>query len=128
MAKIDGTSELINALRSQLVARSDALRTSPARTERTATADATPASIVSIEELRKRLGREIRSLDLKLPENRRQARILFIESVIGWDFGDALLNDPRFSIFVRDVETSMVSDPKIAETLDKILLDLQTSA
>jgi hypothetical protein len=123
--KIGGASELVNILRSQLSSRAEALKTASGQSSETANAGASVP--ISIEELRKRLGREMRNLDLKLPENRRQARIIFIESVIAWDFGDGLLNDPNFSLFVRDVEKSMSSDPKVAQALDQLLQQLQNT-
>jgi hypothetical protein len=124
MPKIDGTSELVNALRSQLVARSETLRTDSARSKLTDAATRNGSAAISVDELRKRLGRSIRALDLSIAANRRQARLMFIESVIAWDFGDNLLNDPQFSLFVRDVEASMCSDPTVGTALDLVLSQL----
>ncbi len=127
MVKIDGTSELISALRSQMASRADGLRSAAASSTEGGKADPAGTTPVTIEQLRQRIGRELRDLDLKLPTNRRRARIIFIESVLTWDFGDALLNDPQFGFFVRDIEESMSSNPDVASVLDQVLLQLHGS-
>jgi hypothetical protein len=127
VVKIDNTSELISALRSQLATRAEGLRNVGNRTVDAGKNEVRNAGPVSVEELRRRVGREIASLDMKLPANRRRARIIFIESVLTWDFGDELLNDPQFDFFVRDVEESLNANPDVAASLDKVLSQLHTN-
>ena len=121
MVKIDSTSELISALRSQLATRSDALRSSSTASAAAGRPETRASVQISIEQLQERIGRELKDLDLKVPANRRRARIIFIESVLTWDFGDDLLNDPQFGFFVRDVEESMSANPDVASSLDLVL-------
>lgn len=127
MVKIDNASELIAALRSQLVSRADGARSAATKTVDTGKATDTMGPVrVPIEELQRRIGREIGELDMKLPANRRRARIIFIESVLTWDFGDELLNDPQFGFFVRDIEESMSANADVAATLDQMLSQIHS--
>lgn len=125
MAKIDGTSALINALRSQLATRTESQRGTPVN--RTGNQSAAPAAITA-EQLQIRIGRELKRLDLRSATGRRQARQVFLESVLAWDLGEQLLTDARFGFVIKDVEESIEAAPQVSQALDELLLHLQDSA
>lgn len=87
-----------------------------------------PATQSTIEALRNRIGRELGSLNLKEAADRHRARVVFIESVLSWEFGDQLLNDQRLGALVRDIEESVESHPQAAAALDNMLMQLHSGA
>jgi hypothetical protein len=128
-SKIGGQSDLLAAIRSQVSKRTDRLGgVDPGLDERgkvgTEVAQAVP---FDLSELRKRLGKELKSIDIAAPDNRRRARRAFIESVMCWDLGDGLLNSPEFGIVVTEVENSMSNDSATVELLDEIIVQLRES-
>jgi len=53
-----------------------------------------------------RFKNRINALD---PEERdgQQAALIFVESILAWEFGDAVLKDPKFSEMSKEVQLSI---------------------
>ena len=71
----------------------------------------------SAESLRKRLQGAVAAIDPNDPNKRSKATRLFVESVLTWQFGEALLNDPRFNDLADEVQTVLESEPRLVDTL-----------
>lgn len=72
---------------------------------------------VSPEALRKRIAGAIEALDPQDPDRERKAARLFVENVLSWQFGDALLNDSRFTALVEEVQGALEQEPGFHESL-----------
>lgn len=123
MTRIDRTDQLLDALRQQIVAKLETRSTAAAGSvDESGGSEA--AGAMGIETLRRRLADELRPLDFGSPDGRRQARAAFIESILAWDFGDALLRDARLSRFVGTLDEAICADQAIATKLDQLLASL----
>lgn len=124
MVKVDSTSALLDAVRSELATRAERSRLTAEKSGTPAAAQRS-ASPLTLETVRQRIGREIDDLDLKLPASRRRARLAFIESLLAWEFGDTLLTDPQFDELVREIDDSVTASPDVAAALEQVLAQLQ---
>jgi hypothetical protein len=122
MTRVDRMEQLLDSLRQQLLEKIEARGPTVGSGVTTdASNAATGRRAESTEELRKRISRELQSYDLSSSAGRRQARTSFLESVFSWDFGDAVLRDPRFGTFVQSIEETIGSDPHTSAQLDELL-------
>lgn len=71
----------------------------------------------SPEVLRKRIEVSIEALDPKDPEHNKKAARIFVENVLVWQFGDALLSDSRFVALVEEVQGALEQEPGFHEGL-----------
>ncbi|WP_157572466.1 hypothetical protein [Nevskia soli] len=126
MTKIDPTADLISVLRTQLSSRTGAKKVDSDKTGKSEQG-AHPPHVVSTQEIKRRIGRQIQQLNLRSETERRYARRIFLESIIAWDFGDQILNDRRFDFIVKDVEESLSLDGTISKTFDLLLEAIQSS-
>jgi hypothetical protein len=72
---------------------------------------------VSPEVLRKRIEVAIEALDPRDPERNKKAARIFVENVLTWQFGDALLSDSRFVALVDEVQGALEQEPGFHESL-----------
>ena len=85
-------------------------------------------SRASIEELQAQIGAGLAALDIASPQGKRQARRVFLESVLLNEFGVTLANDPRFTEIVRGVQDSFEQEQALLAQLDAVLEDLRRAA
>lgn len=81
------------------------------------TGGAAAAQRPSPEALKQRLAEGIESIALDDPERRKKALRVFVEGVLAWQFGDALLNDPRFAELAAEVQATLEKEPQFVEHL-----------
>ena len=64
------------------------------------------AAKLSAAEVRQQIRQRLQKLD---PEERdgQQAALIFVESILAWEFGDSMLEDPRFAELSREVQRSI---------------------
>jgi|SRR5581483_165104 len=122
MTRIDRMDQLLDSLRQQLLQKVEA-RGADASSAASAARlkQGAPQRAETSEELRRRIGRELRSHDLSTAVGRRRARISFLESVLGWDLGDVVLRDPQFGTLVQTIEETIGQDSQVSRQLDELL-------
>lgn len=125
MDPINRLNRLMETLRQQMA-------TSTKRTE-TPTAENKPRAPLrserpSVEQLRVRIEERIRALPPNDPERRRQARRVFLEAVVAWEFGDQLLLDAEFTGLIDRLQETFAADPEIEQELDSVLGGLTESS
>src|SRR5437016_1460833 len=64
-----------------------------------------------IYDLQRQVAERIRAVDADDPHRREKATRIFLESVLRREYGDGLLNDPRFLDMLEDIQASMEADP-----------------
>ena len=59
------------------------------------------------------------------PEERHGPRAaqVFVESVLAWEFGDEVLDDPDFVELTRQVRAAMTDDPMLWRKVQSVLAD-----
>jgi len=128
LSKIDPSADLINLLRAQLIARTGAKKSVTASEAAKSESAATRPEVVPPQEVKRRIGQQIKDFDLRTEAGRKYARRIFLESVIAWDLGDRLLGDGRFSFIIKDVDEALSSDKNVSDAFDHLLEDIQTAA
>ena len=77
-----------------------------------------------LPELKLRLRTRLRHLDPTDPDKARKSQKLFLESVLAWEFGDALLLDRRFGDLVDEIHQTLISRPEMEKQLTELLVAL----
>lgn len=84
-----------------------------------------PAARPSIEQLQAQISAGLVPLDLASAQGKRQARHVFLESVLLGEFGVNLADDPRFAEIVAGVQDSFEQHPELLADLDSLLEELR---
>jgi len=79
------------------------------------------AERASVDVLEKRVIERIRKLDEKNDEYPQHSIRIIVESIITWEFGDKVLNDPEFETLVTNVIDNMKSSSKLTVMLDEFI-------
>jgi len=74
--------------------------------------------------LRQTLVTRIRGLDAQDPQYQRRATAVFVETILGAEFGDAIQNDPEFRLVAREVAEAMSANTKVADDLAVLFAEL----
>ena len=77
-----------------------------------------PATGTGADEMASLVLRRIRSIEPADPDRRRKAFRIFIESVLLFEIGPDLVNDPAFHAIVDEVESCMRSEPRLWRDID----------
>ena len=127
---VDSVSRLnrvMEALRRQIADGPSRLGTAAktGNTSQTAQSAATPRP--SPEQLRQRIADRVRSLDPDDPRRPQKARRAFLESVIAWEFGDAVMQDRHFDELVDHIQQTFDAAPDVSRQLDELLAQMKGS-
>ncbi len=124
MDPISGLSEIMRLLQRQLAEKkqqSEGLEPTDGQAS-TPAKRATTAAKASPEEIQRRIGERIRMLDPEERQGPRAAQV-FVESVLVWEFGEELLDDPDFAELTRQVRAAMTDDPMLWRKVQGVLAD-----
>jgi hypothetical protein len=89
-----------------------------------ATAPARPTRRPGLAALQSKVKQRLGALDPEDPRRADKARRVFLESVLAWQFGDALLLDRGFEEIVAGVQEALRAHPQVDARLARLLLDL----
>jgi hypothetical protein len=79
----------------------------------------------TVEQLRRRIADRVQTIDPDDPRRPQKARRAFLESVLAWEFGDAVLQDRQLEDLIAHIERTFDAAPDIAGQLDELLAQLQ---
>lgn len=77
-----------------------------------------PTTGTGADEMASLVLRRIRFIEPADPDRRRKAFRIFIESVLLFEIGPDLVNDPAFHTIVDEVESRMRSEPTLRQDID----------
>jgi len=117
--------QILAQIRTNLAARSGTARKAAGGARETA---APAPARASVEELQAQIGAGLAAIDLGSQQGKRQARRIFVESVLLGEFGVSLANDPRFAEIVAGVQESFEQEQGLLAQLDTVLEDLRRAA
>lgn len=121
MSPLGPIDQLVSVLRAQLAAKPGApvQPSAPARRRHEAAGRYDDKTLKSLIELR------VRAIDDKDAQRGRKAFRVFLEAVLLSQFGEAMINDPKFYQLVDDVHTALESSsataPLVAAAIDDLL-------
>jgi len=78
----------------------------------------------SLAVLKLKVQERLKALDPEDPRRAEQARRIFLESVLSWQFGNELLLDRGFEEVVSGVQEAISADPHVDARLARLLRDL----
>jgi len=123
MDPISNVGHLVEVLRKQLTESQKNTGTTlkAARTSGATQAAGRP----SVEDLKKKVREKLRRIDVSDPTFKQKSVHVFLESVLLWEFGERLMDDPKFYALLDDVQSSMESDPAVSESLSTLMSKLR---
>jgi hypothetical protein len=74
----------------------------------------------SADEVKHKIGERIRALPDKEKKGPKAAHI-FVETVITWEFGEQLLQDPQFMDLSKEVVDAMAENPSVWKKMQTLL-------
>src|SRR5450830_1813032 len=78
--------------------------------------------VLTTEGLRKKIVGLVKSVDSKDPKYDKKIMRIFVENVLAWEFGEGMINDPKFISLVDEVGTTLENEPSVLKVLkDQIL-------
>jgi len=78
----------------------------------------------TFETLQAKIGERIRAIDLNDSHRKKKANRIFLESVLLFEFGNNLMDDPAFYLLVEDIQNLMESDEATSLQLDCLVEQL----
>jgi hypothetical protein len=122
MDPINGLSQIMRVLRERLAQKSGSTDKTSAKSSAAASSRKSAAKAAP-DEIMRRIGERIRALT---PEERRGGKGIqvFVESVLAWEFGEELLQDPRFTEIAREVQASISENSNARDKLVSLLNQL----
>ena len=117
MDPIGNINHLAEILRKQLAETQQKPGTTSKPAMQTAAADGRPG----IEELRRRVREKMQRIETNDPKAEQKSIHVFLESVLLWEFGDRLMEDPKFYAMLDEVQRSMESDPTLRKELTTLV-------
>ncbi|TCS37734.1 hypothetical protein EDC30_10326 [Paucimonas lemoignei] len=79
------------------------------------------------QQLRRRIKDRLASLDLSQRAGQEKGATIFLETVLGNEFGAELLEDPAFYNLLADVRNTMFADQGTQKDLVSLLMELKGS-
>jgi len=117
MDRVDRLGQMLGALRRRVLAAQKGDRRPGASSPEAGQIE--PSA--RVEGLRERIRERIRALP---PEEGRRATRIFVESVVAWEFGEAMLDDPQFASLVDRVDEELAADDGLRRQLRGLLDEL----
>lgn len=123
MDPIDGLSHIAQIFRQKLAEKNHSPAT---KHDIKASKHSTPplAAKPSAEEIKRKISERIQSLNTDEDQQGRIAAQIFVETILTWEFGEQLLEDPEFTELSSDVATTMWQDPHTWQQLKQVIKSL----
>jgi len=79
---------------------------------------------ISQTELKKKITEKLKSTGSNTPESLQKSKEIFLESVILWEFGENLINDPSFPILIDKIRTTLDEDEQTSKNFERLINQL----
>ncbi len=122
MDPVKGINQVAQILRQKLSERSPDIAKSINTAATTAQASCT-ASKATPEEIKRKIEERIKALADEDQQGDKAVQI-FVEVILTWEFGDQLLQDPKFTELSKEVAIAMNSNPETKAKLSTLLFNI----
>lgn len=123
MDPINNVSQLVETLRKQLVESQN--RTAPSSKAPSKLGPTAASGRPDIGEVQQKIREKLRRIDSNDLKAEQKSIRIFLESVLLWEFGERLMDDPKFYALLDDVQHSMESDTAVRESLAVLVAQLK---
>lgn len=79
---------------------------------------------LSVDQVKRKIGERVKSLSEDDYQPTHAAQI-FVESIITWEFGDQLLQDPKFGELSKDVVNTLSEHPVVWKQMQRMLSEFR---
>lgn len=123
MDPVSNLSQLVETLRRQLSPRLDqsAIAKPGVKNKLASPHHSQPAAV---GELQATLAHRIKAINPDDKRRTHKATRIFLETVLSNEFGDVLLNDPRFGELIEEIQATMEADEELQSKLEALILQL----
>lgn len=103
--------------------------TSPAQktSKKQPTRRSSPKQRLTPLELKTQIQRRLKNLKEHSDIDEQTARKLFIESVLAWQFGDKILNDPKLNILVSEIDQTYKEHRQLDAEITQLIASLSNT-
>lgn len=122
MDPVSNVGHLLEALRKQLA---ESPRKAATGSKAGQSQGAPAAARPDIGQLQKKIGEKLQRIDSGDPKSRQKSVHVFLESVLLWEFGEQMMDDPKFYALLDEVQSSMESDHALQESLSTLISQLR---
>lgn len=119
MDSIGNVSRLLESLRKQVL-EAKGQTGKPVKTANVGKSN-TPSSCHDINELRQRVRNKLCAIDAAEAKAPHKGMHVFLETVLLWEFGDKLLEDPKFYSLLEDMQRDIESDRTVSAKLENMI-------
>lgn len=121
---MDPVNGLVQILRQKLSERPNTVESkNTSKPSATNTTSSTEAKL-SIGEVKRKIGERVKALSDDEHQPTHAAQI-FVESIITWEFGDQLLQDPKFGELSKDVVNTLSQHPTVWKHMQSMLSEFK---
>ncbi|WP_334079311.1 hypothetical protein [Microbulbifer sp. M83] len=117
MDPIDGVGALSRLLRSRV--STEKRDTKVDGREKTASTNAR----VSLPELEKELKTRLKQIEAESGDTEKKTKAV-LESVLAWEFGDKVRNEPKFNLLVTRIHHHLNNDKNLSQALHNLIVRL----
>lgn len=120
MDPINSLSRMIELLRRRVSSTAPTERASKTgvRTRQSQTTRPTRAA------LKAQIARRLEALDSDDPAHDARASRIFVEAIIAWEFGDEIVNDPKYADMIAQIDGQLQADEQIRSRFADMLRGL----
>ncbi len=123
MDPVNGLNQIIGILRQKLASPSTQ-KAGSSKTDKFAPPPSAKDEKLSTEELKRKLAERIKVIYSQQNNDKKMAQ-LFIETIMTWEFGEQIYQDPRFEELSKDILSTMESNPAVWNKLQSLIRSMR---
>ena len=128
MDPVNRLNHLMEALRRQMAEKAQRFDQPGASGKSSDTAPAAkPPGRMSVPELKRRVQDRIKAVGREDRNRQNKAKRIFLESVLAWEFGEALLLDKNFDELLDRIEKSFAASPEMDAQFSQLVEELSAN-
>lgn len=116
MDSINGLTKIMQIIRRQFAEGS--ARTGNSNKKKTPESKIANTKSLTVKQLEQQIAAKIKTLDPKDIDYSSKAAAIFVESVLGWEFGDQLFHDAKFNTISHQIQKEILNTPQLLKKLN----------
>ena len=125
MDPVNGLSQIMQILRKQFSEKPTKSKKSNTKPDTAETTDNLAHARINVEQLEVLISSRIKSLRIDDPDYQQKAIMIFVESVLTWEFGEKLLSDPGFTELTQKIYDAFQYNEALSNKFKSLLINYQ---
>jgi hypothetical protein len=122
MDRIKNINQIMEIVRTQVSGKSSDIRNKKAQTTQGSASSKTGK--ISQSALKKKITDKLKAIDSEAPLSMQKSKEIFLESVILWEFGENLINDPGFPALIDKIRSTLDENEQTSRNFDRLIKQL----